>query len=217
MKVQPMKNQIKVEVYTKFRSPEHLRNFLQKENYEEFLKDLLIRFKYFPDDLELIQNQANAEYDFYSRSLNQSYEATLLVNNIIIHEIIKNPNIWQTHQFMNWVYAEARQDIIDRLTDKKNKNNVILFNIFPLRRNRFQGGVFMQFAADGWDLLMDDIRSSNNDLVLGKNIYLVSYNFDDSFLLKQLNPQILLNEFIPFYDKLDIYPIRVSKFNTRIV
>jgi hypothetical protein len=212
-----MENKIEVEIYTQFRSPEHLRNFLQKDNYEKFLKDLLIQFNHFPDDLELVKNQANAEYDYYSSSLNQSYEATLLVNNIIIREIIENPEVWQTEEFMNWVYAEAKQDIIDRLNDKRNKNNIILFNIFPLRRNRFQGGIFMQFAADGWDLLMDDIRSSRSDLVLEKTIYLVSYNFDDSFLLKQLNPKILLNEFIPFSDKSDIYPIRVSEFKTRIV
>lgn len=207
---------MEVKFNTEIRSPEDFKSFFQKEKYENFLKDLLNRSKYFPQDIEIIKDQSNSEYDYYSKSINQSFEATLLANNKLIQEIIKNPDVWYTQEFSSWIIGEAKKDIIQSLDRKKNKNNIIIFNIFPMGLNRLQVGTFDKFALDDWDLLMIEIKSENSDLVSNKNIYLVSYNFDDTFLLKQLNPDKFLNENIPFYDRKNIFPIRIKKFEIKI-
>lgn len=198
------------------RHPDYFRYFLQKQNYELFLLDLLKQFKTFPVDLEIIKEQSKSEYDYISKTTNETYEATLILSNDIVKELIKSPTFWETDVFSTWLFKKAKDNLIERLSKKSNKNSIILFNIFPMRHPRFSQGVFTQFASDPWDIFMNEISNDNKELISDKNIYLVSYNQEDNFLLKYLYPHYHPNIFIDFYDERDVFPLRVKKFHVTI-
>lgn len=203
-------NTFEVEVYIDLKHPDLFRKFFQKECYEPFLRDVMNQFAFFNRDIEIIESQSNGEYDYISRSSGQMYEATLLISPDIVKALFQNKNIWQSPEFAQWIYKECKQNLVDALVKKKNKNSIILFNIFPIRHPRFSGGVFKQFASDGWDMISKEVISENHSLVHEKDVYLISYNHEDNFLLKQLYPRYHVNQFIPFYDKDDVFPLRIK-------
>jgi hypothetical protein len=55
---------------------------------------------------------------------------------------------------------------------------------------------------------MRDIINKQPSLLLNKYIYLISYNFDDKFLLKQLYPNKFLNLSTFFHEKESIFPLK---------
>ncbi|HPV42480.1 MAG TPA: hypothetical protein PKX40_14980 [Spirochaetota bacterium] len=151
------------------KSPEEFKNFLQKECYERFLLDLINRSKLFNNDIIQIESQSRGEYDYISKSSGELYEATLIITERIVNEIIKNPQIWKEEEFAKWIYDEANDNIIQRLKKKKNKNNIILFNIFPMRNPRHNNSIYSKFASDGWDRIINDIISKHPSLIKKNN------------------------------------------------
>lgn len=192
------------------KSQREFRQFLQKETYEPFLRDLMNRLKAFNQDIMQINEQSHGEYDYISESTGELFEATLLITPEIVNELFKNTGIWNSEKFSNWIYNDAKINIIERLKKKKNKNSIIIFNIFPMRNPRFSNGIYAQFASDGWDIFINEICNEHHDFLNDKKFYLISYNHDDTFLFKQLFPETFYNEFIAFYDEKDVFPIRVK-------
>jgi hypothetical protein len=198
-----------------FGSPQKFHDFLNNKVHESFLLYLLNQFKFFNHDIVPILTQSHGEYDFYSNSTSEQFEATLLLKKNIVEELISNPRIYYSDKFTKWITKETQENLIERLKKKNRKNSIILFNIFPMRHPRISDGIHSLFASDGWDLNIRNILEESIELVKGITIYLVSYNHDDKFLLKQLHPYFF-NEFIPFSDPKDIFPIRVKRHSASL-
>lgn len=196
--------------------------FIQSDIYESFLLDLLNKSNKLANIWGHVSkhNQSNGEADFKSK--NEKYsdaEATLLLDNNFINNIRKVNSVKkyiESKEFSDWVYEKVEETIIKALDRKNKREIIILFNIFPMQSlySRFSAGVFMQFAADGLDLFINSLIKENLDLLKNKEIFIVSYNMEGNFLLKQLYP-LEYNEFIPFYDARGVFPLKVK--NMKIV
>lgn len=195
---------------------EHLRNFIQKENYEPFLLKLLVNTPYFSAKTIIISNQNNSECDFYDPQNDKYYEATLLANKKIISNLIKDPSYLLSDEINN-----EKNSLInifnERIKSKMNKNaSIILFNIFPDRFIKFQGSITDRVLSDEADQYVSEIAEKYSVELFEKDVILVSFNWDGSFFIRTLNSNKIELFFINNISKTE-FPFRISNSKTKII
>lgn len=213
-----MNNHIETQCIAEMKPANTFHSFMQKDCYEKFLLELLNKSKAFKGAFKMIKSQSNSESDYFSETFGE-LEATLLINDTIVKKISFTPQYINSKDFSKWIYKETTNDIIKCVKKKKSKKNVVLFNIFPMRYSRLASeGVYQRFACDDWDIAMNEaiLKINNSSLTDSKNIFILSYNQDDTFLLKRLYPQTPDYEFIPFADPLGVFPVRIKDFRLQI-
>jgi len=194
----------------------HLRGFIQKENYEPFLLNLLINTPYFSTKTIIIPNQSNSECDFYDPQSDKYYEATLLANKNIISNLIKDPSYLISKELNN-----EKNKLInifnERIKSKMNKNaSIILFNIFPDKFIKFQSSITDRLLHDEANLYVSEIAKKYSMELFEKDVILVSFNWDGSFFIRTLNSNKSDLYFINDYPKLG-FPFTVVNSSTRII
>lgn len=193
---------IEYSFFVTLKSANIFKEFIQKQNYEAFLLEVIKKSGLLQSDLELVLKQDEGEADYFSPSTGEYYEATLIIDNYIVPKIIKDVNYVKTKDFEKWISDEIYKNVVDALERKKNRNNIILFNIFPMRYSGRYDGIFSQFCNDEWDSLISKIAQTTLDKK-NKKIFLVSFNFDNHFLVKQL----IENKYFRKYIEIDFQQI----------
>ncbi len=201
---------IEITYTLEIKSAEDFRKFVQRGVYEPFLLDLLNRFHTFHHDFAMIDEQYCGQCDYIEKSSGEMFEATLVISSEVVKKIFIEPGYYSHPCFSRWIYLDGKKNLVESLERKEKKKNLFLFNIFPMRNPRPFGGVHSYIASDGWDIIINELISERRDLLENKKVFLISYNPNDKFLLKQLYPDIFLNEFIEFYDEKDVFPLRVK-------
>lgn len=129
-----------------------------------------------------------------------------------VNKLRKDPNCWMDYDFAKWLNCEIEKNIMDRLEKKKNKRNIFLFNLFPMRSIKFEKSIYLQFETDIWDISIESIREKYPWLIEDKNVILLTYNIENNFLIRDLISRDVYhkNEYIEFGVKDDVFPIRVT-------
>lgn len=205
-----------IQTLTGFKSVEHVVNFVKKETYEPFLLYIINKSKFFGEEneLELIREQSNKENDFISRKTGQTYEATLLLNDVIIPEILKTKEkYFDSDNFRKWVNIEIKETIKDRLNGKIDDKNIILFNPFPFMFNRIENGICSIIARDNAEMYINEIEQENQELIRNKNIYLISFTFEEKIYIRKMKGDICTRDsrmnvkYVDDYDR-DSFPFK---------
>lgn len=192
-----------------FKGVEALRKFINKNIYEDFLKNLMVQIPGVSPKLESIENQSNSEGDFFDPETKSVYEATLLVNNNILSNIINNHDYLFSQRFYEKRFNDTMSMFIESLARKQDKMmTIVLFNIFPDIFSKFQNTTSEIFFLDKTDLIFEKIKMDYLNLICGKKIILVSYNDDNSFYARTLYQRNDDLVFIRDYNKA-IFPFNV--------
>ena len=180
--------------------------------------NLFNRLEHIPKD-----KQNDGEDDF--KELNEkgkiikTYEATLLTSSKIVKSIIYNNGI--PKEYIDFIRSEIVKVYIERLNKKKKKENIIIFNIYPIKENKNRESVFeiILNANDMWvrNYKKFSRKNKNNKI---KNLYIVSLNTNyiskNNFYVKQvLNEGKIVNK-IDFVDKFDLEKLPFQSYNENI-
>ena len=127
---------IEYDFISKLKSRKQFRALVHDSDiYENFLMDILNnsnlfnRLEHIPKD-----KQNDGEDDF--KELNEkgkiikTYEATMLTSSKIVKSIIYNNGI--PKEYIDFIRSEIVKVYIERLNKKKKKENIIIFNIYPI-------------------------------------------------------------------------------------
>ena len=202
---------ITVECEMKLKDKVHIKHFVQKQNYEPFLKDLLIQTPMFSDKLELVTEQSCGEGDFFDPDENIFYEATLLVNSKIVSNIIKNTAYVTSEDFLKQRTTDLIEIFYERLESKKNKKMpLIIFNIFPDIFPKIRDSVTQLITSDKVDLIINELVAQNKGMLVEKNIFFVSYNADGNFYIREIYPRRFGVHHIGVYDR-NTFPFEIIK------
>lgn len=200
----------------KLKGNKQFNSFIQTDEYEEFLYNLLKKSSFF-SKLERIEVQNNKEDDY--RELNNegqiinTYEATLLANRLIMKNISIEGNsfpAWKLQRFIDDTIKEFK-NALERKINKNNGNNrnIIIFNLLPieikyepheeiitdifLKKNNFKKEKFKDEKTkdkDIWYRALENIKCNNPELLKNKEkIYIVTFNAGrekSNFYIKKL-------------------------------
>ena len=196
-----------------FANGKSIRNFSQKEVYEPFLKDLMIQSSLFSNKIVTIDQQSNSESDFYDMDNNKYYDATLLLNNDMISNIMKNPKYIASQTFRK----QREEDVIEifrqRLARKNKKDSsIIIFNIIPDIFPKIRNSTTEILFPDEVDLIIDELLQKESIIELNRHIIFISFNCDNSFYIRTLNPKKDDLHFIDIYDK-NVFPFKITRLN----
>lgn len=95
---------------------------------------------------------------------------------------------------------------------KKNKKNIIVFNIFPFKEIFYKKSIFLQFAIDKWDVMIKNIEINKKYLIEDKKIILVTFTTNNEFLIRELHPNnTAFNKHVTSMFSKDIFPFEITK------
>lgn len=213
----------KIETNTKIpKDFEIIRTFLKKD-YEVYLLGILNRSRLFPSDLCIIENQSNWEDDYFSKNTNKTYETTLLLSTKISKQYsLYGEEIWNRGDISEELFDSVKDDFIALLERKVKKKKIIIFNIFPFRFTQipkviYENNVTAPYLWNNWSILLDETIGNNIELITDKEIYLVSYNQDNTFFIQSLYPKWGMKEYIDRISTEDWFPLYSEVLNIKFL
>ena len=154
---------IEIRTDIELKSKKAIRDFLQKENYEAFLLELLKSSSLFPENITRVEHQDNGEADYYDPCSGKKYEATLLLDNSIVSSIISNPMFLSSEEYWKLRFDELSKVIEKRLTAKVKKEvPIILFNVIPDIFHKIQGTITESTMYDNEDSIIMNLKENGN-------------------------------------------------------
>lgn len=216
---------IEYDFISKLKSRKKFKDLIHNSDiYEKFLMDILNNSNFFKR-LEHIpkDKQNDGEDDF--KELNgegkiiKTYEATLLTSSKIVESIFYNNGI--PKEYINFIRSEIVKVYLNRLNKKKEKENIIIFNIYPIKENKIRESVFeiILNANDMWIQNYKKFLRENIDNKI-KNLFIVSLNTNyrskNNFYVKQiLNDGEIVNK-ITFVDEFDLEKLPFQSYSKNI-
>lgn len=176
-------------------------DFIQRQNYEKFLLDLLNKSELFKNKLVYIEAQPNSQDDYLEMFTGETYEATLLSNSIINKRINRSNVVWD-NELIQWLNNEIKNEFFNCLKRKIKKDKIIVFNIFPFIGAKFRSSL-TDYIQDIWDASIESFAFSNPELIKDKEIIIVSFNLDNSFYFKRFMPNSVSFSEIAYVDDYD--------------
>lgn len=159
------------------------------------------------------EEQNDGQGDYKEVKSDNSYEATLLLNSKIVEEVIKNEKFLGTVNFIKWINNKIENEFRQALKRKHDKENIIIFNIFPQVAPKFRESLTDKFMPDSWDYIINEIEKSNPKLLEEKELIMVSFNIDNSFYVKRLLSNNKFGiKYITDYSK-NIFPFKIIDIN----